>query len=92
MRPDGDMTSRSVRPAFRGGKAGEARKAGPALGKLTITASAELLGRLRTASYWSRQPVVDIVRRAVEREVARLEGKHGTEPAPPLRPGRKARP
>ena len=77
------------------GKAGKARKAGEAaaagLGKLTVTAPAELLGRLRTASYWSREPVVDIVRRAVEREVERLEAKHGTEPAPPLRPGRKVR-
>jgi hypothetical protein len=76
----------------KAGKAGEAGKAGPALGKLTVMAPAALLGRLRTASYWSREPVVDIVRRAVEREVARLEEKHGAEPAPPLRPGRKARP
>jgi hypothetical protein len=76
--------------ASKAGKAGEAGEA--SLGKLTVTAAPELLTRLRAASYWSREAVVDIVRRAVEREVARLEDKHGTEPAPPLRPGRKARP
>lgn len=45
------------------------------LGKLTVTAPAELLARLRTASYWSREPVVDIVRRAVSQEVEKIEVK-----------------
>ncbi len=72
-------------------KAGENGKEAESLGKLTVTAPRELLDRLRRASYWSRDPVVDIVRRAIEREVDRLEEKHGTKSAPQLRPGRRVR-
>lgn len=63
---------------------------GATLGKLTVTVQRDLLDRLRRSAYWSRRPLVLIVRDALIREISRLEKRYGAAKAPPLRPGRKA--
>lgn len=44
---------------------------------LYVRLSPELDARLKAMAYWEREPVSEIVRRAIEHEIATAEKKHG---------------